>query len=196
MSVVARLQRYFRFIAVALLASSIYFQAGGLRQLLVASWVMLEEPNTSSMQQPGVPRLEASRRMGCASPILSRNVFDSITGPVTFEPSARIERISDTEFIIDCGLLDELLSIRKCPPHYCRPRKGPVSCSRVFGIRPDTLLGTLGIQNGDRLDQINGLPLRTAQQAQDAYAQLRAATELDLLLSRRGRPAMIHYVLR
>ena len=70
-------------------------------------------------------------------------------------------------------------------------KDGKVLGIRLFGIRPDTLLGTLGIQNGDRLDAINGFNMGSPEKALEAYARLRTATELDITLNRRGSPVTI-----
>jgi hypothetical protein len=39
----------------------------------------------------------------------------------------------------------------------------------LFGIRPDTLLGTLGLENGDRLQTINGFDMASPEKALEAY---------------------------
>jgi general secretion pathway protein C len=62
---------------------------------------------------------------------------------------------------------------------------------RLFGIRPDTLLGSLGLQNGDRLEQINGYDIANPEKALEAFAHLRTASELTVGLERRGKPASL-----
>jgi general secretion pathway protein C len=65
---------------------------------------------------------------------------------------------------------------------------GKVIGLRLFGIRPSSLLGTLGLRNGDRLESINGFPLGDPEKALEAYARLRTAPHLRLSLQRAGRP--------
>jgi general secretion pathway protein C len=62
---------------------------------------------------------------------------------------------------------------------------------RLFGLRPDTLLGTLGLENGDRLETINGFNLASPEEALNAYARLRTANKLAVKLTRRGKPTTI-----
>jgi len=67
---------------------------------------------------------------------------------------------------------------------------------RMFGVRPDTLLGTLGFQNGDRLESINGFNMASPEKALEAYARLRTASALNVKLSRRGQPVAIDYHIK
>lgn len=62
---------------------------------------------------------------------------------------------------------------------------------RLFGIRPGSLLSTLGLQNGDRLETINGMEIASPQKAVEAYARLSTAKRLSVRLVRLGRPVQI-----
>lgn len=62
---------------------------------------------------------------------------------------------------------------------------------RLFGIRPGSLLSTLGLQNGDRLETINGLEIASPQKAVEAYARLSTAKRLSVRIVRLGRPVQI-----
>jgi general secretion pathway protein C len=59
---------------------------------------------------------------------------------------------------------------------------------RLFGIRPGSVLGSLGLRNGDRLESINGFEIASPEKALQAYAQLRSASHLHVLLTRVGKP--------
>jgi general secretion pathway protein C len=59
---------------------------------------------------------------------------------------------------------------------------------RLFGIRPSTLLGSIGLRSGDRLESINGFSVASPEKALEAYAHLRTARRLSVHLSRVGRP--------
>ena len=58
------------------------------------------------------------------------------------------------------------------------------------------LLGTLGLQNGDRLEAINGFTMASPEKALEAYARLRTASNLNVKLNRRGAPATIDYRIK
>jgi general secretion pathway protein C len=107
----------------------------------------------------------------------------------------KIQKISDTEFRVDRSVVDKVLenqaelmrSARIIP----ETKDGQVVGVRLFGIRPDTLLGSLGIQNGDRLETINGFSMSSPEKALEAYTRLRAADGLKLQVNRRGQPVTL-----
>lgn len=59
---------------------------------------------------------------------------------------------------------------------------------RLFGIQPTSLLGTLGLKSGDRLETINGFSVASPEKALEAYARLRTAARLDVHIVRSGQP--------
>ena len=63
---------------------------------------------------------------------------------------------------------------------------GKVSGIRLFGVRPDGLLGRLGFENGDRVDRVMGKSMNTPEEALDAYASMRSAKVIDIEVNRRG----------
>jgi general secretion pathway protein C len=114
--------------------------------------------------------------------------------------ASKIQKISDTEFKIDHGVIDNILEhqaeLMKSARIVPEQKDGKVLGIRLFGIRPDTLLGTLGIQNGDRLESINGFNMGSPEKALEAYARLRTATSLNVKVSRRGAPVSIDYQIQ
>lgn len=114
--------------------------------------------------------------------------------------ASKIQKVSDTEFNVDRGVVDKILqnqaqlmrSARIVPEQ----QNGKVVGIRLFGIRPGTLLGTLGLQSGDRLESINGFNMSSPEKALEAYARLRTASSLDVKINRRGRPMDIEYNIK
>ncbi len=114
--------------------------------------------------------------------------------------ASKIKKISDSEFHVDRGVVDKILenqaelmrSARIVPEQ----KDGKVVGIRLFGIRPDTLLGTLGMQNGDRLESINGFDMGSPEKALEAYARLRSADNLNVKLNRRGKSMNIDYRIK
>jgi general secretion pathway protein C len=62
---------------------------------------------------------------------------------------------------------------------------------RVSGVRPGSLLGTLGMQNGDQLQGINGMDISDPQKALEAYARLQMADKISVNVVRGGKPMTI-----
>ncbi|MFO0549194.1 MAG: type II secretion system protein GspC [Polyangiaceae bacterium] len=62
---------------------------------------------------------------------------------------------------------------------------------KVSGIRDGSILGELGMKNGDRLQTINDFDMADPDKAVDAYAKLRAAGTLKIAATRDGAPYTI-----
>jgi general secretion pathway protein C len=120
--------------------------------------------------------------------------------PVPDDIKSKIQKISDNEFHVDRGVVDRILADQAELMRSARivPEKkdGKVVGIRLFGIRPDTLLGTLGLQNGDRLETINGFDMASPEKALEAYARLRTAGNLNVKVNRRGQSQSIDYRIK
>jgi general secretion pathway protein C len=74
--------------------------------------------------------------------------------------------------------------------------QGKVVDVRVFGVTADSLLGTLGIRNGDRVERINGTDMATPDQTFATFASLRNADHFTVALERAGQDMSIEYAVR
>ena len=70
---------------------------------------------------------------------------------------------------------------------------GRVVGVKLYGIRRSSLLGKLGIQNGDMLRTINGFDMSAPDSALEAYAKLRSARNLSVAVVRRGAAVTMEY---
>jgi general secretion pathway protein C len=119
---------------------------------------------------------------------------------VPAEIASKIQKVSATEFNVDRQVVDKILenqaelmrSARIVPEQ----ENGKVVGIRLFGIRPDTLLGTLGMENGDRLQTINGFDMASPEKALEAYARLRTADKLTISLNRNGQNMNLDYNIK
>lgn len=80
--------------------------------------------------------------------------------------------------------LRSLRSVRAVPEQM----GGRIVGLRLFGVGPGSLLASVGVQNGDRIETINGLAIATPSQGIEAYGRLRSARNLKVHLVRRGQP--------
>jgi general secretion pathway protein C len=114
--------------------------------------------------------------------------------------ASKIQKVSDTEFNIDRSVVDKILEnqaeLMKSARIVPEQKDGKVVGVRMFGIRPDTLLGTLGLQNGDRLETLNGFNMASPEKALEAYARLRTASNLNVKVNRRGAPVSIDFHIK
>ena len=108
-------------------------------------------------------------------------------GGVPPEIAAGIQRTGERSFTIQRGALNAIIA--RQAELFGRMRIAPDKEGlRVAGIRPDSLLGSLGIQNGDHLQRINGFDMADTQSALEAYSKLMSATNLTITASRGGQP--------
>jgi general secretion pathway protein C len=105
---------------------------------------------------------------------------------------APVPLATSTDFNVERSLIEKGLAdpasvvgpVRVIPER----RDGKLIGVRLFGIRPASLPGVLGLQNGDRLESINGFNVASPEQALEAYARLRTAKRLYVHVDRVGRP--------
>ena len=74
--------------------------------------------------------------------------------------------------------------------------QGKVVGARVFGVTPDSALGTLGIQNGDRVERIGGTDMTSPDKVVATFASLRTADHFTVALNRAGREMSLDYAVK
>ena len=108
-----------------------------------------------------------------------------------------IKQISETKYTVRRNLVDKLLQNQaelmrsaRVVPH---EENGRVVGVKLYGIRKTSLLGKLGLQNGDMMRTINGFDMGSPDSALEAYAKLRSASNLSVALVRRGNAVTMEY---
>lgn len=111
-----------------------------------------------------------------------------------------ITQISEREYSIDRSLVTSLLANQAALMRSARviPHEegGRVVGVKLYGIRRSSLLGRLGIQNGDMLRTINGYDMTSPDSALEAYARLQNAYRITINLARRGQDMSVDYSIR
>ncbi|MEO7328689.1 MAG: type II secretion system protein GspC [Minicystis sp.] len=112
------------------------------------------------------------------------------------EITAKIRKVGEHEYDLDRSALDyvlanqgELMKVRIVP----EKEGDKVAGLRMFGIRPNSLFSLIGMENGDRLNSINGFEMSDPQKALEAYAKLQRADHLTVSLQRGGKPMNIDF---
>lgn len=112
-------------------------------------------------------------------------------GKVPAEIASKIHKISDTHFSVERTVIDQVLEKQAELMRSVRVVPGKEGTG-LYGIRPDSLLGMLGLENGDALQSINGFEVTTdPSKALEAYTRLRTADHLTVSITRRGKPTNI-----
>ena len=87
---------------------------------------------------------------------------------------------NDTKFSIQRSLVDKALanqgSLMRAARVIPHEENGRVVGVKLYGIRRNSLLGRLGVRNGDMLRTINGFSMTSPDTALEAYSRLRTAT--------------------
>jgi general secretion pathway protein C len=64
---------------------------------------------------------------------------------------------------------------------------------RIFGVKPDSLLAAVGLQNGDRLEAWNGLALTKPEAVAEAFVNSADHARVRIALNRRGAPVTVEW---
>jgi general secretion pathway protein C len=111
-----------------------------------------------------------------------------------------IDELGEGEFAVSRTLLDTVLEEPELAARAMRvlpARDGEAIVGfRLLGVRRDTLPGKLGLQNGDVVAAINGLPMTSMDAVMRAYGLLRMADEITVEVLRRGERVALMYHLR
>ncbi len=160
-------------------------------------WLM-QGNSRCQMQVHGEKKLAVVTPPPAAAP--AEGKIKSRASKVPADMAAKIHKISETQFDIERSLVDQVLEnqaeLMKSARIVPEKEGDKVVGIRMFGVRPDSLLGTLGIENGDRLQSINGFEMSDPQKALEAYARLRSADKLSVTVNRRGKPMTIDFSIK
>lgn len=175
----------------------------GGKKLYFVGWDRVWFQNGSSLCQAQLfkqPDLPAARPAPAAAVVEPAAVAKG--GAPGLDPALAkgIQKISPNEFNIDRGVVDKILENQSELMRQARivpeQENGKVVGIRLFGVRPDTLLGVLGMENGDRLQTINGFDMASPEKALEAYARLRTADKLVVQVNRRGQNMNLDYNIK
>ena len=141
------------------------------------------------------------KRIGARKKTVAKGVdADRNAGLSDAEISGGIEKVNDTNYNLSRSMLNKvldnagrLIGIAAVAPLM---EGGRSVGMRIYGIKPNTLLTKLGIQNGDVLESVNGQPLTSPDSALGAYTTLRTADKFNLSVRRDGKSMMINYNLQ
>ncbi len=108
-----------------------------------------------------------------------------------------IQRSGDNEFSVRRSLVDRILEnqaeLMRTTRIMPQSQGGRVVGVQMFGVGETSLLGRLGMRNGDTLNRINGLDIATPDRALEAYSRLRTADHIQLSVTRNGQPVNLDF---
>src|SRR5690606_8577276 len=108
-----------------------------------------------------------------------------------------IKKTGENTYEIDRSLVDKVLAnpmaVAKGARVVPAVKNGKPDGFKLYAIRPSSVYAKLGLTNGDTLQSINGFELTTADKALEVYTKLREATQLEVEITRRGKPMTLKY---
>ena len=111
-----------------------------------------------------------------------------------------IKKINENQYEIDKSLVDKVLmnpmAVAKGARVVPAVKNGKPDGFKLYAIRPSSVYAKLGLTNGDTLQSINGFELTSADKALEVYTKLREATQLEVEVTRRGKPMTLKYSIR
>jgi general secretion pathway protein C len=110
-----------------------------------------------------------------------------------------LRKIGDHEYEVQRSVVDALLAN---PAELMKTRVVPdkqgdrVVGIKLYGIRPDSLLSSIGLENGDSLSSINGFEMNDPQKMLEAYSKLLRADHLTTNVVRNGKPMTLEFSIK
>lgn len=101
---------------------------------------------------------------------------------------------------IDRSLVDKLLQNTTMLATAARVvpsiKDGKPNGFKLYAIRPNSIFGKIGLQNGDTVKTINGMDMSSPDKALEVFTKLRNASHLTVQLERRGENTTLDYTIR
>jgi general secretion pathway protein C len=113
------------------------------------------------------------------------------------DASEGITRVGTNEYNVNraliTGALGDQAALMRMARVIPQEENGQTVGVKLYGVRRSSLLGRLGIRNGDMLRDINGLDLSSPDAALQAYAQLPTANDVTVNIQRRGQDMALKF---
>jgi general secretion pathway protein C len=110
-------------------------------------------------------------------------------GPGT--PQDGIRKLADNRYEIKRSVIDNTLSNLNTVATQARIvpsfKNGVANGFKLFSIQPGSLYSSIGVENGDVIQKINGYEINSPDKALEVYQKLRESSHITLELERNGQ---------
>ncbi len=120
--------------------------------------------------------------------------------PAKKDFSKGVKKTGPYDYQIDRGMLDEQLqdlsklgSQARVVPNY---RNGKYEGFKLVGVRPGSLYRSIGVRSGDVIKSVNGKAIDSPNKALELFEQLKASSNIQLEIERRGQPKQLNYAIQ
>ncbi|MDQ6961380.1 MAG: type II secretion system protein N [Mariprofundaceae bacterium] len=166
---------------------SIYVETQGQEQQVWMDFETINQAPSNMMQQPA-PMDPMMQNPAMANMQNGRRGVRP--GGLQRSPKRVVRQISRK--MLDAELQDfsKLLMQARVLPHL---QNGKPDGFMISNIASGSLYQTIGLMNGDVIQMVNGVPIRSMEQAMTLYQQLRSAPKVEISLMRQGQLQHIQF---
>lgn len=104
-------------------------------------------------------------------------------------PIAGIRKVSDTEYVLEDNAAAKLGQMKEAFVKTAKLVDG--QGVRLYRSSATTILGQLGMKKGDLIKTVNGLDMSSIDQSAEAYAKMRNADKVKIVLDRDGQTVTV-----
>lgn len=119
-------------------------------------------------------------------------------GP-TGAPLEGVRTVGSNRYEIDRKVLDSTLSDMNQIATQARIvpsfKNGVANGFKLFSIQPGSLYSSIGVENGDVIQRINGYEINSPEKALELYQKLRESSHVTIELDRNGQPVRKEYTI-
>ncbi len=135
-----------------------------------------------------------------AQPVVAAIPSNSQSGDPMDNDINKGVRCNGAQCEIDRPLIDKLLANTTLLATAARfvpsIKDGKPNGFKLYAIRPNSIFGKIGLQNGDTVKAINGMEMSSPDQALGVYTKVRSASHLTVSVERRGETVTLDYTIR
>jgi general secretion pathway protein C len=171
----------------AIRALSIDFENPGAGNRLERISLLGEAPAAAA---PSTPTTVA------AAPPVDTGPKDELTAAV----EAGIKKTGENTYEVARSLVDQALgnpmAFQKGARVVASVKNGKPDGIKMYAIKPSSAYAKLGFSNGDTLHSVNGLSLGSLENGLEMVTKLREVNQLQIEVTRRGKPVTLNYTIR
>ena len=120
----------------------------------------------------------------------------SIESPIQWTVEG-VRQVADNRYEIDRNVIDSTLSNLNTIATQARIvpsfKNGVASGFKLFSIQPGSLYSSIGIENGDVIQRVNGYEINSPEKALELYQKLRESAHVTIELERGGQTIRKEY---
>jgi general secretion pathway protein C len=136
-----------------------------------------------------------------STPTTNLGVFNpgpgSAGGPGGGAPMDGVKKVTDNRYEIQRNVIDSTLSNlnniatqARIVPSF---KNGVANGFKLFSIQPGSLYSSIGVENGDVIQKINGYEINSPDKALEIYQKLRESSHISLEIERNGQVVRKEY---